>query len=112
MSYTEYSDARELDCGKLYKVIDEKEKDGQTDFKLKGVDGWFNSVWFDEVKPYLAVTNEIPKVGEACECMRIKFCNGIPSLTDCRTGKVKIVEPLGDSTYCVYTNNIYIMQVG
>lgn len=111
-SYAECADAKQLVKGKLYKVIDEKEMDWQTNYKLNGVEGWFNSVWFDEIKAYLAVTNETPKAGETCDCMRIEFCNGIPDLKCCRTGKIKVVEPMGNDTYCVWTNNIYIMQVG
>ncbi len=112
MSYKGCSEPTKLVEGRMYEVVDEIDKGWQTDYKLKGVRGWFNSVWFDEVNTYLAVTNEIPRVGELCECSRMEITGGIPNMVACRIGKVKKVQELGIGVYKVVTyNNIYIMQV-
>lgn len=112
MSYYGCSEADKLVKGRMYKVIDEKDRGWQTDYKLKGVKGWFNSVWFDEVKTYLAVSHEIPKVGELCECARMEYEHGVTNMVACRIGTIKKVQELGIGVYKVLTyNNIYIMQV-
>ncbi len=51
-SYYSCSDYRKLEIGKRYVVISANERSWQTDLSLKGVEGEFNSVWFDEVKEY------------------------------------------------------------
>ena len=48
-SYYDCSDPTNLVVGKEYEVVLSRDRGWQTDYTLKGVDGEFNSVWFDEV---------------------------------------------------------------
>ena len=48
-SYYGCSDPSKLVVGKEYEVVRSRVRSWQTDYTLKGVDGEFNSVWFDEV---------------------------------------------------------------
>lgn len=48
-SYYGCSDPTNLVVGKEYEVVLSKDRGWQTDYILKGIDGEFNSVWFDEV---------------------------------------------------------------
>lgn len=48
MSYKGCDDPNNLVVGQWYEVVDENDRGWQTDYKLKGIRGWFNSVWFDE----------------------------------------------------------------
>lgn len=50
LSYYGSSDHNLLVKGKRYVVRDVYIKDWQTDYKLEGVVGWFNSYWFNEAK--------------------------------------------------------------
>ena len=63
-SYYGCSDPINLVVGEEYEVVFSRERGWQTDYTLKGVDGEFNSVWFDEVssddKVYMAISQEVP----------------------------------------------------
>lgn len=48
-SYYGCSSPKDLVVGQKYEVLSEDVKDWQTNYTLKGVKGYFNSVWFDEV---------------------------------------------------------------
>lgn len=49
LSYYGCSPAANLKVGKVYRVVEEDDLGWQTNYTLKGVDGVYNSVWFDEV---------------------------------------------------------------
>lgn len=112
MSYKGCSDPKYLLSGKLYEVFDERIAGWQTDYRLKGVEGWFNSVWFDEVKIYQAITNAVPIVGKTCNCCKLELINGKLEANSCNTSKVKVVQKIGDMYWVATLNDIYIMQVG
>ena len=94
-----------------------RERGWQTDYTLKGVDGEFNSVWFDEVssddKVYMAISQEVPAIGERYSCYKIESNNGQPKLVSRSTSTVKEISYLGNNIYQVTTrNSVYIVNVG
>ena len=82
MSYYGCSEHTELVVGKEYEVISANDRGWQTDYILKGVKGYFNSVWFDDVnlkntaKTFMALAHTVPVVGERCKCSKLEFVNG------------------------------------
>ena len=99
----------------IYEVVNEYDRGWQTDYELKGVEGHFNSLWFDEInhpKTYLAICDSIPKVGQCIECSRIEIVDAQLILTDWKTSTVVNVQDMGSNIYAVTTlNSIYIVQV-
>ena len=115
-SYYGCSEPTELVIGKEYEVISENVRSCQTDYTLKGVKVYFNSVWFDEVelgKVFMALARAIPVVGERYKCSKVEFVNGKPKLIGWNTSTVREVSDMGNSIYQVITcNSTYIVQVG
>ena len=76
-SYYGCSDPTNLVVGKEYEVVLSRDRGWQTDYTLKGVDGEFNSAWFDEVssddKVYMAIAHEVPVIGERYSCYKMEF---------------------------------------
>lgn len=110
------SEPKELVVGKLYEVVDIDKRDWQTNYSLKGVDGYFNSVWFDDVafstKTFIALAREVPTVGTKMECTKIELCDDQIKLIRCITTPVVHVVELGNNTYLACTrNSIYVVQV-
>ena len=117
MSYYCCSEPTALIVGKEYEVIAENDRGWQTDYTLKGVRGYFNSVWFDDVKSteatFMALAHRIPIVGERCQCSKLEFINGQPKLISWSTSIVKEVSYMGNNIYRLTTcNSVYIVQVG
>ena len=118
LSYYSCSDPVNLVVGKEYEVVFEKDRSWQTDYTLKGVEGEYNSAWFNEVSPddgsvYMAIANEVPVVGEKYYCNKIEFINRQPKLISCSTSVVKSITHMGNNIYQVTTSNsIYIVNVG
>lgn len=50
-SFCGCTEPTELVAGKRYKVVGENVGGWQTDLQLSGVEGEFNSIWFNEVEP-------------------------------------------------------------
>lgn len=115
-SYYGCTDPTDLVCGKEYEVISENDRGWQTDYTLKGVNGYFNSCWFDEIsssQTFMALAHSIPIVGKRCECAKLEIINGQPRLNNWRTSTVKEVSSMGNNIYKVTTHNsVYIVQVG
>ena len=115
--YGSYSDPTNLVVGKEYEVILSRVHDWHTDYILKGVDGNFNSAWFDEVssddKVYMAIAHEVPAIGERYSCYKMEFINGQPKLVSWSTSTVKEIDYMGNNIYQVTTrNSVYIVNVG
>ena len=115
-SYYGCSDPEKLIVGKEYNVISEKDRGGQTDYTLEGIEGTFNSVWFDVVnfgnKVYIAIADKTPIINEKYECSKIEFLDDSPKLIECSTSIVKEVNPLGNNVFQVTTSNsVYIVKV-
>ena len=116
-SYYGCSDPTNLVVGKEYEVVLSRDRGCYTRYTLKGVDGEFNSVWFDEVssddKVYMAIAHEVPAVGERYSCYKMKFINGQPKLVTWFTSTVKEINYMGNNIYQVTTrNSVYIVNVG
>ena len=116
-SYYSCSDPTNLVVGKEYEVVFSRDRGWQTDYTLKGVDGEFNSVWFDEVssddKVYMAIAHEVPVMGQNYSCYKLEFINGQPKLISWSTTTVKGIIYLGNNIYQVTTlNSVYIVNVG
>lgn len=109
----------ELIVGKQYVVIEVLEQGMQTNYILKGVQGYFNSSWFDKVNSsssehstFIAFSHTVPEVGKSCKCAKLKFVDDKPTFYWATTSTVKEVLNIGDNIYRVTThNNVYIIQV-
>ena len=117
LSYYGCSDPTNLVVGKEYEVVLSRDRGWQTDYTLKGVDGEFNSVWFDEVssddKVYMAIAHEVPVIGERYSCYKMEFINGQPKLIAWSTSTDKGINYMGNNIYQVTTrNSVYIVNVG
>lgn len=118
LSYYGCSEPTELVVGKEYEVISANDRGWQTDYTLKGVKGYFNSVWFDDVnskntaKTFMALAHTVPVVGERCKCFKLEFVNGQPKLIAWHTSTVNEVFYIGNNIYRVITHDsTYIVQV-
>lgn len=117
LSYYDCSEPTALVAGEEYEVIAENDRGWQTDYTLKGVKGYFNSAWFDDVNSteatFMALAHRVPTVGERCQCSKLEFVNGKPKLSSWYTTNVKEVSYMGNNIYRVTTHNsVYIVQVG
>ncbi len=116
-SYYHCSNPSKLVKGKEYEVVISCDRNGwQTDYVLEGIDGYFNSVWFDEVTPeervFLAFAQDEPIVGMNCFCYRMEFIDGFPQFFFTMTSTVQEIEPMGNYVYKVTTlNSTYIVKV-
>lgn len=123
-SYYGCTDPDELITGQAYKVIDIKVRAWQTDYTLEGVNGYFNSCWFDlqeapcigkHAAPsvYLAGAISVPEVGKRARVQRITLEGGYVSVVPVTTSEVKSVENVSQNVFRVTTrNSIYMVQVG
>lgn len=115
-SYYKCSDPTKLVVGKEYEVVLSRDRGWQTDYTLKGVDGEFNSVWFDEIssveKVYMAIAHEIPVISKSYSCYKMDFINGHLNLSAWSTSPVKEISYMGNNIYQVTTHNsVYIVNV-
>lgn len=107
--YYPCDDPSVLTKGKWYEVIDENVSSWHTEYRLKGINGRFNSVWFDEVKTYLALSYEIPQKGEPMRRFMRWENNAWRNMA--RSSCVLQVTPVTSGVYCVQTNNsLYVVQ--
>ena len=114
MTYLKCSNPKVLTVGKEYEVSQTIVQRFQTNYVLKGVEGYFNSTWFDEVATeiYLAITDEIPRIGERCRLTKIEYKDKRIQISRWNTSEVKEVKKLGDKTYRITTwNSVYYVQV-
>jgi len=107
-----------LVIGQKYEVLSERVGEHVTIYTLNGVRGFFNAAWFDEVsKPelpeaVLALSNEMPVIGNYLECSKIEQIEGKYQLRKCRTDMISGVKQLGSNVYHVTTERcVYIVLV-
>ncbi len=116
-SYYSCSKPTKLVVGKEYEVVFSRDHVFQTDYTLKGIDGEFDSLWFDEVpsedKIYMVATaQEVPVINNRFTCYYIEFFNGKPKPRRIVTSPVKEINYMGNSIYQVTTHNsVYIVNV-
>ena len=116
-SYYGCSKPTNLVKGKEYEVVLSRDRGWQTDYTLKGVEGEFNSGWFNEVssdnKIYLAIAHDVPVIGERYSCYKMEFINGQPKFFGWSTSAVEEINYMGNNIYEVTTcNSVYIVNVG
>ena len=116
-SYYPCSDPNSLIKGKQYEVVLSRDRGYQTDYTLKGIEGEFNSIWFDDLtddkKIFTAIGHSIPVINERYICHKIEFANGNPRFIATSTSKVKGKKYLGNNIYEVETqNSTYIVKIG
>lgn len=116
-SYIGCSNPSALVKGEVYRMVDVEVHDYQTNIILEGVEGKFNSVWFNPLPTYLGFAEKHPQVGRTLHVermQRVKDYKGITRVipNSYYTTPVRVVEILGPATYKVVTNNtVYIVQV-
>ncbi len=114
-SYYGCDEPNELVVGQKYVVVSETDLGFQTNYVLKGVDGEYNSCWFDEPdsKVYLAVGYSKPVVGERYDCNLLKFDDDRPILKGWLTSTVRAANYLGNQIYEVKTRtgSTYIVKL-
>ena len=106
--------------GQVYNVIRMIVLRSETRLILEGVDGEFNSVWFDEVpsddKTYMAYSDEVPEVGKPMNCIRLDLSNDSDGFVECITSPVQKVSKVYDKDdhplYRVTTlNSVYMLTI-
>lgn len=110
-SYAGCSDPKVLTIGKEYEVVKVDEKPWQTNYFLKGVNGYFNSIWFETIREtYFAYSNNIPLVGKNYFCFRLSKMNSSSEFV--QTSTVLSVEPVLENVYKVVTrNSVYLVMI-
>jgi len=105
----------ELEFGRLYEVTNIRMADCHTEYTLKGEEGEFNSVWFQEIPSptyYQAVSRGIPVVGESYFCLRT-IKKGTEWINESvATSTVTEVQQISATKYVVATlNSVYIVEI-
>ena len=112
MSYQGCSSASKLQEGRIYKVEGKDIYPYQTDYYLAGVEGHFNSVWFESVPSFFAFGKDIPRVGRTMDVWRQEVREGKFFLEHFYTTPVHSVEQISANVYLAVTaNTVYIVQV-
>lgn len=103
--------------GDRYEVVEEIQSSFYTNYTLKGIQGEFNSVWFDEVKEkkvYLAktlvYTADIKSlIGRRLHVRRVKDDDTVESVT---TALIVNIEHVYGDIYKLETENtVYVTEV-
>lgn len=117
-SYYGCSDHNVLVRGKRYIIIGKRVRAWQTDYNLEGVEGSFNSVWFDEVEPqktYLARAeiyhNIIWYIGKRMSLVKIQ--DKEPYFDPVTTSPVQSIQFVHENVCKIETeNSVYITKIG
>lgn len=112
-SYYGCSDPKVLKAGQIYEVMFANDRGWQTDYELNGVEGQFNSIWFEEVNVYKAITKRKPKIGYSMHCWKLESNDREqPQVTNWITTKVQKIEKITSDFFRVTTkNSIYEVLV-
>ena len=116
-SYYSCSDPKNLVIGKEYEVTSINVRNWQTNYTLKGINGNFNSVWFDDIlsekETVMAFSSTVPKIGE-----KIAYQFVYPNQNDTfflineNTEKIEKVKHIINNIYLANdSKKIYIFQV-
>ena len=102
--------------GQEYEVIAVTDLGCQTNYTLKGIEGFFNSTWFDVVSYddslYMAVSYFMPVIGERFKCFKAVLLDGAFKFIEWDTSAVKEIIPMGNNIFSVKTlYSTYIVQV-
>lgn len=90
--------------GKIYEVTHEEDIGCQIEYWLDGIDGHYNSKWFNEIPAYIGISLESPKLLKEVDCLRVDTKDKNISIEMVKTSYArKIVK--NDETYTVITND-------
>ncbi len=111
---TTCDDPKCLNKENLYTVILERDKGYQTNYILAGVDGEFNSVWFDIVEETpetaeIGVSGEIPRVAKKFHYSHFVFIAGNLYSPQRVIEKVEKADYLGNNIYAVEGDGVYLI---
>ncbi len=116
-SYYSCSDPKNLVIGKEYEVTSINVRNWQTDYTLKGINGNFNSVWFDDIlsekETVMAFSSAVPKIGEKIAYQFVHpNQNETFFLINENTEKIEKVKHIINNIYLANdSKKIYIFQV-
>jgi hypothetical protein len=103
--------------GRVYEVTGTKTHDGVSLYAFRGVPGWFNSEYFEEAHPYLAIANEGPVVNRKMTCYCFVVAKGDErnfngwAMERVVTDVVRSFFRCGYNTFIVFTDEqVYIVQ--
>ena len=107
-----------LTLGQAYRVKEEVDGYYTTLYRLVGIQGEFNSVWFDELpdnyKPtYVVTSSQIPDIGMCLEIRKLSFSDKgrVSRKRLARTAPLTVVVSIAEQTYRVETYEaIYIVH--
>lgn len=119
----------ELVLGKEYFVLSWTRQDGQILYRLKDIEGLFDSCWFEPAfepagdnfmslaqttvkESFLAIAHSVPSIGQRFKCERIEIWGGVPKLKGCFTTTVLDVLYIGGNIFRITTRqSVYIVHV-
>ena len=109
LSYNACDDPSVLKKGQIYEITDIDRGSWQTNYKLKGVDGWFNSVWFDEIKNVeLAFSKESPVEGQRYNLKKVDINE--MKVVPVRTSTVQRVQRIYGGYVIKTVNTVYLVK--
>ena len=113
LSYSPCDDPSILKKGQIYEITDIDRGSWHTNYKLKGVDGWFNSVWFKSSQEFknveLAFSEEIPVEGQRYNLKKVDI-NEL-KVVPVRTSTVQKVKMFGGGYVIKTLNTVYMVKV-
>ena len=107
------SPPNKLVVGEVYRVIDFHPLGRHLEYELEGINGRFNSDWFDEINSVsLAVSNCIPTIGSSFACFKISLKDNQPLFEEIKIW-IEEVHLFEVNTYRVKDKfgHYYIVQV-
>lgn len=109
--YYPCSDPRALVKGKTYEVVSIAQSSWHTEYTLKGIEGEFNSIWFDEVTNNieLAFSDEIPVVGQRYNLKKVDINE--MKVVPVRTSTVQSVQSIYGGYIIKTVNTVYLVKV-
>ena len=110
LSYNACDDPSVLKKGQIYEITDIDRGSWQTNFKLKGVRGTFNSVWFDEIKNVeLAFSEESHVEGQRYNLKKVDINE--MKVVPVRTSTVQNVQRIYGGYVIKTVNTVYLVKV-
>lgn len=105
--------------GKIYNVVRMTPFNQQANLIIEGLDGDFNSAWFDEVNSddniYMAYSDKVPVVGKGMTCTKLDLSGRTDNFVNCITSPVQEVSKEYDEDYTVYRvktlNSTYMITI-
>ena len=114
-SYYNCSDPKNLKIGIEYEVTLVRDLGWQTNYSLKGIEGEYNSTWFDEVFPeeniFLAISHKQPIAEKKYLCYKIELGSKNPTLIPYELDYVKEFRYVGNNIYEIKSENEKVLCI-